>query len=68
MNKKIQRKLKESYNHIEPYLNEEKELKNMCQYCEVYCGEKHNYEDCLNMTCFKFYLAYSYLEWETSWE
>ena len=33
MSKKIERKIEESYNHIKPYLNEQKILKDMCEHC-----------------------------------
>ena len=68
MNKKMQRKIEESYKHIKPYLDEQKILKDMCKYCERYCGKQHDYEECLDMPCFKCYLGYEYLKWETSWE
>ena len=68
MNKKMQRKIEESYNHIKPYLNEQEILRDLCSWCEKYNGYKHNYEECLDMPCFKCFLGYSYLEWETSWE
>ena len=35
----------------------------MCKHCERYCGKEHDYEECLDMMCFKFYLAYVYLDW-----
>lgn len=45
--------------------NEEstKELREMCKSCEVYCGKEHNYEECENKACFRFWLAYEYLQW-----
>lgn len=58
--------IKESYEHIKPYLNNKdctKELREMCKYCENWCGDVHNYENCENMMCFKFYLAFEYLNW-----
>ena len=68
MNKEFQRKLDEPYQHIQPYLASQEILKDMCSYCENWCGERHNYEWCLDMPCFKCFLGYSYLQWETSWE
>ena len=68
MNKKMQRKIEYSYTHIKPYLKTQEILKDMCGRCERYCGEQHDYEECLDMPCFKCFLGYSYLEWETSWE
>jgi len=66
--KKFERKIEESYNHIKPYLKDQKILKEMCGHCERYCGKEHDYEECLQMPCFRCYLGYAYLEWETSWE
>ena len=68
MNIKMERKLEESYNHIKPYLEDQEILKDLCSWCERYNGHKHNYEECLDMPCFKCFLGYSYLEWKTSWE
>ena len=67
---KTQKQIDEAYQHIKPYLsdiNETKELREMCKHCERYCGKNHNYEECLDMQCFKFYLAYQYLEWCNSY-
>lgn len=66
MNKKTDFQLNESYKHIKPYLNVIPELKEMCGQCERYCGKEHNYEECRNMMCFKFFLAFAYLEWANS--
>ena len=67
MNKETKRNIEESYKHIKPYLSDTndcgKELREMCKRCELYCGKKHNWEECLDMPCFQFYLAYEYLEW-----
>lgn len=62
--------MKESYEHIKPYLNDldcTKELREMCKHCESFCGNKHNYEDCKDMMCFKFYLAFEYLDWSNGY-
>ena len=67
-NRKFERKIEESYQHIKLYLKSQKILREMCEHCERYCGESHDYEECLDMPCFKCFLGYSYLEWETSWE
>lgn len=61
-------KISQAYDYIKKHLGTETELKSMCQHCESYCGEKHNYEKCLNMPCFQFYLSYVYLEWNSSYE
>lgn len=68
MNNKFEQKIKESYKHIKPYIKYQKILKDMCGHCERYCGMEHDYEECLNMPCFKCFLGYSYLQWETSFE
>lgn len=44
------------------------ELCKMCHYCEMWYGEEHDYEECKDMPCFKFWLAYVYTEWCASWE
>lgn len=67
-NKETERQLEECYHHIKPYINEQKELYDMCKNCESYCGKEHDYEDCRNKNCFKFWLAYEYLEWENSYK
>lgn len=68
MNKKTKYQLKESYNHIKPYLNSCcPELKTMCEKCERYCGKDHDYEECKEEMCFKFFLAFEYLEWSNSY-
>ena len=43
MNKEIERQLEECYEHIKPYMDNEKEsreLYDMCKNCESYCGKK----------------------------
>lgn len=69
MNKSTEQKIKESYEHISPYLDNEKcseDLREMCKCCEQYCGLEHDYSECKDKQCFKFYLAYEYLEWNAS--
>ena len=71
MDNEIERQLEECYEHIKPYMDNEKEsreLYDMCKNCESYCGKEHDYEDCRNKNCFKFYLAYKYLEWDNSYK
>lgn len=68
MNEKMKKKLEESYNHIKPYLKDQEILRDLCSWCERYNGRKHDYEECLDMPCFKCYLGYEYLRWQTSWE
>lgn len=70
MKEKIESQIEESYNHIKSYLNGpnscSEELTDMCRHCEDYCGPQHDWEDCLDMPCFRFYLAYQYLKWLNS--
>lgn len=67
MKKETIRQLEESYNHIKPYLKICcPELEKMCSKCEKYCGIEHNYEECKDEICFKFFLAFEYLEWLNS--
>ena len=70
MNYKTRMQIEESYRHFKPYLSEKcgsgKELREMCKHCEKYCGKEHDWEDCLDTPCFRFYLAYEYLEWLNS--
>lgn len=63
MDKKINNQLDEAFKHIKPYIKDQKDLCEMCKHCERFCGKEHDYEECLNMMCFKFYLAYVYLDW-----
>lgn len=68
---KTKRQIEESYNHMEPFLDNLKvteELRKMCEYCEGYCGEEHNYEECKDLPCFNFYLCFEYMEWRNSFE
>lgn len=68
MKKETNRQLKESYNHIKPYLKTCcPELEKMCSKCEKYCGKEHDYEECKDEMCFKFFLAFEYLEWSNSY-
>lgn len=63
--------IQEAYQHIKPYLDDEtscKALHDMCRNCERWCGEDHDYGECENMNCFKFYLAYEYLCWCEAWD
>ena len=63
MHKETERQLDEAYNHISPYLKSQKELPEMCKHCERWCGQEQNYEECRGMMCFKFYLAFVYIDW-----
>lgn len=63
MRENEERQLEEAWQHIQPYIGQEAELKEMCTHCENYCRDKHDYDDCRNQMCFKFYLAHVYLSW-----
>lgn len=67
---KTERNLEEAYNHIKPYLSDKdctKELREMCKNCEAYYGDEHDYTECRNRMCFKFFLAFEYLNWSNSY-
>ena len=64
----VKRKLEEAEKHIMPYIKEKECLREMCKRCELFRGEEHDYSKCKNMWCYKFFLAYVYLEWESSYE
>ena len=67
MKKETIRQLEELYNDIKPCLKICcPELEKMCSKCEKYCGKEHNYEECKDEICFKFFLAFEYLEWLNS--
>ena len=58
MKKETIRQLEESYNNIKPYLKICcPELEKMCSKCEK----------CKDEICFKFFLAFEYLEWLNSY-
>jgi len=65
---KVDRKLQEAYDHIKPYMKEQKSLSELCKQCEGWMGGYHDYEECRDKMCFKCWLAMVYLEWETSYE
>lgn len=69
MNKETKRNLEESYKHIKPYISNEStpELFEMCDSCPCFGGSKHNFEACNDKPCFKFWLAFEYLEWYNSY-
>lgn len=68
MTNTVKRKLAEAEKHILPYIRQEKCLREMCKRCEQFCGKEHDYSECKNMWCYKFFLAYTYLEWESNYE
>lgn len=59
-------RLNTQFKQLKYYLNCEKcchELHKMCNNCEMFMGIKqHDYTECKDKECFKFYLAYSLLE------
>lgn len=65
--------IEECYNHLEnyfEYLEDEEcttELREMCKKCENYCGATHDFSECKDRQCFRFWLAYEYLEWANSY-
>lgn len=66
MMNKIDKQIEECRKHMESYMqNEEstKDLREMCKSCETYCGATHNYDECKDKPCFRFWLAYEYLNW-----
>lgn len=68
--KETERQIEECYNHINSYLYSEsatEELREMCKNCEVYSGTEHDFEECKDRHCFRFWLAYEYLEWLNSY-
>lgn len=68
MENKVEEKLKVTYETMKPYIKEDDKLKQMCNKCENYCGKEHDYNECENEMCFKFYLSYKYLKWLSSYE
>lgn len=63
---KIDEQIEECRKHMEPYMQDQEnteELRQMCMNCESYCGKKHNYEECADKMCFRFWLSYEYLKW-----
>ena len=36
-------------------ISDDKEIKNMCNSCEKYLGEQHDYNECTDCQGFKFY-------------
>lgn len=63
--KVLNERLQDEHKVLKPYLNDKEscpELHKMCNRCEEFLGiVTHNYEDCKDKECFKFYLAYAYL-------
>lgn len=71
MRESTENNINEAYENIKQYLDDEestKDLRKMCQNCEKYCGEQHDFEECKDLICFKFWLAYEYLEWSNGYD
>lgn len=61
--------IEEDWKRIKPYLNREyPELTDMCKRCEEWCGENHDYEECLENPCFKFFRCYAYLDFANTFK
>ena len=64
---KIDQRIEEYYQSIfKTYGNAE--IFDMCKNCEKWNGKDHDYEECRGSACFRFFCAYGYLKWATSWE
>ena len=70
MDDKTKIKLLETELHMKNYMDEEntEELRKMCSRCEKYCGAEHDYKDCREEWCYRFWLAYEYFEWTSSYD
>ena len=69
MRDETKKNIQECYEHIKPYLDsvdDTENLRTMCKDCECYCGKDHDYNECKDKPCFKFFLAFEYLEWMNS--
>lgn len=70
-NPETTRQIKESWANLKDYINDKaykrKDLYSMCSRCSDFTGKSHCYNDCLDKPCFRFYLAYEYLEWANSY-
>ena len=68
---RLEDQIEESYQHIKLYLNDEdecEELHKQCMNCECFCGiHEHDYSECRDKNCFRFYLGYEYLKWSSSY-
>lgn len=63
-------KIEETYRHVKDYMKEPectKALREMCENCELYCGDRHDFEECIGKPCFDFWLCHEYLEWNASY-
>lgn len=65
--KETERKLKDEYERVKDYLNDEdsgcEELYLMCMNCEKFNGIKqHDYSECKDLVCFRNWLGLAYLD------
>ena len=64
---KVDRRIEEYYQSVfEDYGDDE--IFDMCKNCEKWNGKDHDYKECRGSACFRFFCAYGYLKWATSWE
>ena len=71
MDRKMKEMLKETEDRMKPYMsdmNSTRQLRAMCKNCEAYCGKHHDYSECKDKWCFKFWLAYEHLHWISGYE
>lgn len=68
MQKKVERKLEEAYEHIKPYMKTDASLSRLCHPCEQWMGSEHDYEECRDKECFRCWLAMVYLKWAAHYE
>ncbi len=65
----MNRRLDDTYERVKPYLkNSCPELKEMCKICECWYAEKHDYEECKNKPCFRFWLSYECMKYDIGWD
>ena len=50
------------------YANVNEDLREMCRRCEEWCGEEHDYQECIGRACFTFWRAFYYLDYFLTWE
>ena len=63
--------IEETYKQLLPYLKHESttnELREMCCNCDEFKDSSHDFTKCKYKPCFKFWLAFKYLEWVNSYE
>lgn len=67
MREDTKRQIDDDYKILKNHLHEDKELREMCKRCEEWCGEEHDYDECLKKPCFIFYRCYRFLDNLNSW-